>query len=132
MLHFWKYEDDISCQEERLMRLWNISNSSWEQPDSRCELCRESWRNGFETSREDIFCLDEFDPDKKRIVPRWHFTDLQRIPKRDKSALERLVGKAVKNYVAHGIDVTIKKESNGHGHAYLVIEPVGISLREAA
>lgn len=130
MLHFWKYQDDITCREEKLGRLWNIANSSWEQSDSGCELCRESRCNGFETPREDIFCQDEFDPDKKRIVPRWHFTDLQRIPKRDKSALERFVGKVVKDYVTHGMDVTIKTESNGHGHSYLVIEPVGIRPRE--
>lgn len=122
-LYFWKYEDGLTGREEKIARLWHIANSSWTKSDFRtCNLCANS-RIFSKATLDDVFCLEEFDPARKLIVPRWHFTDLQRIPKRDKSAINHMLAKEVKGLVSEGFNVAIKKQCNEQGHAYLVIEP---------
>jgi hypothetical protein len=116
-LLYWSYFDPVTNQQEKLHRLWQLSQSSLQEPDGYCALCAESANAGSDTiAREDVITLMECNPTRAIVAPRHHFTEIDRIPLRDARKLKAAVLAEVQRHLGTSGAVRIETIRSQGGH----------------
>lgn len=116
-LLYWSYFDTVTNQQEKLHRLWQLSQSSLKKPDGYCALCVESANAGSDAiAREDAITLMECNPTRAIVAPRHHFTEIDRIPLRDARKLTAAVFAEVQRYLGIPGVVRIETICSQGGH----------------
>lgn len=117
-LFYWSYFDSVTNQQEKLQRLWQLTQSSFQSSSGYCPICIESANAGTDAiSREDTITLSEYGPERTIVAPRHHFTEIERIPARDARKLRAAVLAEVQLYLGTPGVVTIKTIHTESGHA---------------
>lgn len=126
-LTYWKYFDTVTNTDERLVRLYDLQQSSFTDFDEPCLLCLEAidWGNTSEP-RSDAFNPVLSGLEGAWVAPRRHFTKFDSMPKRDEKAVQELVKEEVLKTLSRGHGVQVFQKSNSYGHVYYQIN----TLRE--
>lgn len=124
-LFYWSYFDSVTNKQEKLHRLWQLSQSSRREPQGYCALCVESANSGNDAiTREDVFVLAEHRPSRTIIAPRHHFTEIDRIPLRDTRKLSAAVLAQVQRHLGSLGAVRIEAIRSQSGHVAYEIRHV--------
>jgi len=129
-LTYWKYFDSVTNKDERLLRLYDLLQSSYTDQNEHCPLCLEAidWGNPIEP-RGDAFNPILIGLGGTCVAPRHHFTNFDLMPKRDEKAVEELVQAEIFKTLKLGHGVQVCKKSHATGHVYYQIntsqEPSG-------
>ena len=121
-LTYWKYFDYVTNKDERLVRLYDLHNSSYADLNESCPLCLEAidWGNTIEP-RGDAFIPVLSGLEGTLIAPRRHFTKFDSMPKRDEKALQELVQAETFKTLTLGRGVQVLKKFHASGHLYYLI-----------
>lgn len=126
-LTYWKYFDTVTNTDERLVRLFDLQQSSYTDFNEPCPLCLEAidWGNTLEP-RSDAFNPVLTGLEGTWVAPRRHFTKFDAMPNRDEKAVQELVQVEVLKTLSLGHGVQVFQKSNANGHVYYQIN----TLRE--
>ena len=120
-LTYWKYFDSVTNKDERLVRLYDLLQSSYTDRNEACPLCFEAnWGNANEP-RGDAFSPVLSGLEGTWVAPRRHFTKFDLMPKRDEKALQELLQAEIFKALTLGHGVQVCKKSHATGHVYYQI-----------
>lgn len=111
----------MTNKDERLVRLYDLLQSSYTDRNEACPLCFEAdWGNANE-QRGDAFSPVLSGLEGTWVAPRRHFTNFDLMPKRDEKALQELLQAEIFKALTLGHGVQICKKSHATGHVYYQI-----------
>jgi hypothetical protein len=120
-LTYWKYFDSVTNKDERLVRLYDLLQSSYTDQNESCPLCLEADWGNINEPRGDAFKPVSTGLDGTWVAPRRHFTKFDLMPKRDEKAVQELVQNEISKALSHGHEVQVFKKSHATGHIYYQI-----------
>jgi hypothetical protein len=121
-LTYWWYFDSVTNKEERLVRLYDLLQSSYSDLNESCPLCLESEIEATTGPRGDAFSVVQRGIKGYWVAPRRHFTNFAAMPKRDEKAVHELVQAEIFKTLSLGHGVQVCKKSHATGHVYYQID----------
>ena len=120
-LTYWKYFDSVTNKDERLVRLYDLLQSSYTDQNESCPLCLEAdWGNTNEP-RGDAFIPVLSGLEGTWVAPRRHFTKFDLMPKRDEKAVHDQIQTEISKALSLGHGFQVRKKSHATGHVYYQI-----------
>ena len=121
-LTYWEYFDSVTNKDERLVRLYDLLQSSYSNLNEACPLCLEAGWGAINEPRGDAFKVVQSSIKGSWVAPRRHFTSLNSMPKRDERAVQELLQAEIIKTLSLGHGVQVCKKSHGGGHVYYQID----------